>query len=426
MSLSEFRKIVNPRVRINNDVQNNLYGSVENYDVNGNMYSSSSAMSSQFSRDVMTDHVTPHFRERIRSGEVINNPMNHEVYTKVAEVGESTFSSNQYGYYTKLVGVNPTDWQLSLLQYRASPTGDLIPDGPEYDLGKLVSLAKLKALEQIDASPYNFMEDLAEIQSTIHLLRNPLSDAKKLARTFEDKFYRLRRKDKLPSLVAFSNAWLSVRYGFRPIVLSLLNAHSALDIKTQKKPVRRVARGIEYATSEVEGDVFYPFASGSNEGDSYNWNRYDTVRVKANIIYEAPLMTEPLDLLGLRGKMIPRTAYNLLAYSWVVDRFVNLGANISALMNLADPRIRILGATYSINGISESRITFTGQSHTGYTITTSNTPSIHRKVEKVRMLWHPTVGDAAPIYNPRIDGQFAVDLTSLVLQRMHIGSFDTL
>jgi len=398
------------------------YGTEKTYNTSGQLVSTKSIVNYSSVSDVMSDYVTPNFKELQKAGAVIMKPMNHTIRNETNPPGSSTFmhKTNLSGWVYE--GMNPTILQLSVTR------APLLGDNPQ-DIGSgysdRIAMAKLNCLANIDSTPFNFMEDVAEIGSTINQLRNPLSEAKALARSFEDEFYRMRRKKNWTSAKCFSNAWLSVRYGFRPIVYSLLNIHSALEVASMRKPIRRTARARIEHREAGSGTFERPFSVGSSSKDYFSWEKEVREVHRATVVYEAPLLTEPLDLLGLRKKAIPRTAWNLMPYSWVVDRFVSVGTTVSALMNLADPRISILGAC-SVSEINTTyMVVFTGQVQPSYNVTTSQTPSLTISEDKTRTLWHPTTADCQPIVLPRIDGQFALDLSSLVVQRLRLGSFAT-
>lgn len=369
--------------------------------------------------EVMVDIVTPSFKLLQAEGSVIMNPMN---IWKSNTSGGSAYASayeTDTGTTYLMSGSNYTRWKED--NYPRTYVTGKTDNGVSYDLANTIAIAKQEAIANIDSTDFRFGEDLVEIGKSLSYLRAPLASAADLLRTFEKDYARRRRRG-ITHVKAVADAWLSVRYGMRPIVTSMFNIHKAVNM-LGSKPIRRTARG--FARDEYEDNGTYTRSWGAGTGDVYNWERAENVNVRATIVYESRLLTKQLDLLGLRSKEIPSTVWAVMPYSWVVDRIVNVSRVVQGLMNLADPKLVIKGACVVVNSQKIVKKQLVDTYAPGWTVTTQGDVSVDFTDSKSRSVWAPSVSDMQPILQARIDLAFITDLASLALQRIKLGSFDT-
>jgi hypothetical protein len=205
----------------------------------------------------MTDYVTEGFREKIRNGDIINNPC---VFTKTTvDVGPSA------SIYSRWETSNPTNivWKSNTGSMTALYMGIKIPlnEGSFYtgaklsqdDIDDLVSIAKSKCLAHVDNTPWDFLEDALEIRETLRFLRHPLLALDEVAKSFtKDKRKILWTvKDKKRQAKAIANLWNQYRFAAAPLLRSILNIYEAMTLSDQElRPPRRSAHG--YAHKSVE------------------------------------------------------------------------------------------------------------------------------------------------------------------------------
>lgn len=386
---------------------------------NGTTSSSMTSSGTTGGSEEMIDMVTPGFKLLQAEGAVIMSPMNiWKSNTSAGSAYVSAYEQNTGNTYITS-GSNLTRWKEATLP-RITVTGKM-DNGATYDLASAIAIAKQEAIANIDSTDFRFGEDLVEIGKSLSYLRAPLSTAADLLRTFEKDYARRRRRG-IPHAKALADAWLSVRYGLRPIILSALSVHKAVQM-LGSKPIRRTARG--FSRDEYEDNGTYTRSWGTGTGDVYEWERYEKLNVRATIVYESRLLTQQLDLLGLRGKEIPSTVWAVMPYSWVVDRIVNISRVVQGLMNLADPKLVIRGACIVVQSQKTVKKQLTNTYAPGWTVSGQGDIAVDFTDAKYRNLWSPSVGDMQPIFQPRIDLAFITDLASLALQRIKLGSFDT-
>lgn len=366
------------------------------------------------------DVVVPGFKSLSAKGFIINNPMSSHKATRQAGGGSFTATGTNY---TRTFSGNGS---LTLVEI---PYGTFINAPNRSDLSKLDtaslnSRARLTALSEIDSTPYAFMEDAAEFHSTLSLLKNPLQSALALARTFNSD-YAKRRKKGVPHVKALADAWLVYRYGFRPIMYSIANVEKVFSgMNFTAPPLRRTSRGKARDAVKTQGSYSKNMGVGST--DTYVFADEVSFEATAGILYEmsSPYMNTP-ELLGFRAKDIPTTAYQLMPYSWVLDRFVDLTKVSKALMNLSDPKVKILAAWTTTNAQHITVDQWVAATRPTVSISVTGDQVVSTTVDKTRSVWYPSVADAAPVFNPRIDAAFTLDLASLILQRLKIGSFSS-
>lgn len=379
-------------------------------------------------REIMNDVITDNFHARIARGEIINNPL----YITLDRMTESPSNGATWSYIPDPALANdylPGYWTGIWL--------DQLPPNTSADQGKidafmasipsLITEAKQKAVANIDATPYAFMEDLAELTSTVKTLGSPLASANKAALRFQRRvrnrqgFFMKRSKLNLADATAkaVADAWLSSMYEFRPIMYSLSDILTGLP-KVRTRPKRMKARGVIKTSQNVSGN--YGCAASN-----LTWTRsHDhTVKIKAWILYTMAQSRDYIDYdLGLRLKDVPKTAWALVPMSFVYDRFVDITKTIEGIINLLDPRLTILSAGVNVDNLTVVKYTCVATPPSGYSggnvyggIRENTTRYYGRDP------WIPTYADTTPILKfrePLSDLSNVLDIASLVTQRLRI------
>lgn len=382
----------------------------------------------------MSDFVVENYKKLIASGAIINNPCSMYRYTmKSDNAGHVRYDLGSKGFNT--TGPTTAHYATTLNFSTTSATIDL--DGAE-------ARCKLVALAGIDSTPYAFGEDALELRETIRFVKNPVASLKRLSASFRNAYYDLlrirssgthkgmklwqyfRKEDigLLPSKVdaaliakAHAQVWLSYRFALAPLVRSSLDAISAYAIKTPSPPDRRTSDGV-FSISDTDispnvvysGKHYYEKDSKSVDGHAYIMYQVD------NPIYDWKYR------LGLRAKDIPATIWQIVPYSFMVDRLLDVSSFAKAVTNLADPSVKILAAGYREKYTHEWEYKFISRDLTGFSVLSPETRSFKEFTYK-RDVWGPNIGDAVPRLSPEYfvdNATYVVDTIALILGRLRI------
>lgn len=366
----------------------------------------------------MTDVVTPGYHRKVTSGAIVNNDCLYEV-EELDTIGDG------FGHYQKA----PYDYTISgpLTWFRANQTWPSYAD-LNLNANADAETAKFWALANIDPTPYAFGEDLFEIGETIRFLRNPLGSLRNLSRSFRSDFFdavKRRRHRSIQRILkhrteALADVWLQYRFAFSPLVRSLHDGYEALLLDKVIPPERRTARG--FSIGEDSGDKTW---TTLNSGTTYTWYKSKRLRkdYKATILYE---MSNPVydwrHSLGLRNKDLPETFWQVLPYSFMIDRLVNVSAAIRGLVNLASPQLKILAASTRLK--QEEFITFQmlDEARSGWTISAQGETRTRKDFMYSRSTYTPSAVDATPPVTP--EGLFrsfteTLDLVALVYKNVN-------
>jgi hypothetical protein len=291
--------------------------------------------------ETMTDVVTDNWRQLIRDGEIINNPCTY-VKNEYQSTGGGIFDVTQNGKRYEARGSGSLSaFMAYLLGYPNSFWGEP-PTAPD----SVVEWSKAQALGNVDLSPYAFGEDLGELRETARFLKNPTAALNRLSILFARAVEKLKKKrgkfDELDHAKAIAEVWVEYRFALGPLLRS---AHDAVESAFAKisRPPRRIARGegewTDSVTTLYSPTYAYPFDSvGTTD-----------VNVRSGILYE---VSNPLNdwkyKYGLRFKNIPEVLWQLMPYSFMVDRVYNLSVALRGINVFLDPNVKILTAWTTI------------------------------------------------------------------------------
>lgn len=367
------------------------------------------------SDESMDDHVVPNFHARSAAGEVINNPLG---YVK------ETFDTTGPGYYNAVIGGS---------SYEADGNGSITSGLAKFlaNLGQSNQVkgylapavcpasfedeAKAKALGNVDRSPYAFGEDLGELGETLRFLKDPAKALRDLSQEFSWDVSKLFRKQKYKDRAkAIANVWTMYRFAFSPVVRSAHDLIKAFGEKTNR-PKRRTARGFS-AWSESDSDA--------EPSGYWTWARSvsATADFHAGVLYEVSNpFTDWRYKYGLRFKDIPETVWQLLPYSFMVDRVWNLSQAIRGTTAFLDPNVEIL--TAFVTRRDELVQTRSCVDYTYPVESLTFTPDVDTKTKSsvTRTPWTPSIGEAVPGLHPANlvnDATKVADLFALILQRV--------
>jgi len=376
----------------------------------------------------MEDRVMPQYKKRIAAGEVINNPCYYSKDTIAEGTDGYMFQQNTTGYWYALDGPLTSEYS-SYFSYE-DLWGDYIFPVKTFRDG--IRRARLEALSRMDLGPYAFGEDIGEARQTLRFLKNPVNSILGLGRTMraharkaaakKEAQRRARRQksggsrktiaaESLKILregsfsahaysTAFADIYLQYRFALGPLLRSADDAIQAFIGSPKTKPPRLTARGHEYDSGDNED----PITLGTAPGYTYTFSRNATQMYiyHAAILYE---VTNPIYgnawRLGLRTRDLPYVMWQLLPYSFVLDRMVDVSSFIRAILNLQNPQLNILAGSVTTRREDITELSCTGRTAPNWTFSLTPTVRTKRKFQYDRRPWTPSVKDAIPEVTPR-------------------------
>jgi hypothetical protein len=344
----------------------------------------------------MWDTVTPNYKQRIAAGEIINNAC---TYTK----SEHSRSGDGYSHHTKTGGGTIYEQTGDVSQVRTLYLSDGVWDGLDPPIVEdQTKRAKLLAIANIDSTPYAFGEDAGEIRETIKFLTNPMSSLLKLSRSFKKKKTKsgIKGKEKFSPRNAAQTAqyrskllaetWLEYRFAASPLVRSLMDGLEAYSSTLETLPPRLSARGKAIDTDKVSGDLV-------NNGYTFERDRTRTFNNKASILYE---VSNPIYdwkyRYGFRAKDLPTTLWQLLPYSFMIDRLFDVTHFCQGVINLTDPNVKILSACSRVKEDWEDNYRCSNMVASGWSILMSGEIVTEKYFRYNRIPWSPSYSDTVP------------------------------
>lgn len=369
----------------------------------------------------MDDVVVPRFYERIRSGEVINNPCGSVKTLQLYTGGGSYYGSYKANpQYINTVSGSGSITGFWLTYWPCPRMSVSIPD-----IGTSEAVAKTKALASVDKAPYNVSEDIAQIARTIALIREPLFGLETLSQAFQKEVRGLvtrRERSRIRSRAhAIANVYVKYKWGFLPYVRSIHTALNSLAAAAPRYDTVHSAHGTLVQKTGKMSDV-YQQGSPTN-----NWRFKRSAEAerstRATVQYRTnPPSKEWARKYGLRVKDVPRLMWELYPYSFMVDQLVNVSDVISGFVNLSDPNVEILGGTVSHTTVTRQTRSVSGQTHPSWNVSIVPDVELYESTVYSRTLWQPDVTDLLEsAILPRdltSNITFTLDSLALILNRL--------
>jgi hypothetical protein len=362
---------------------------------------------------IMEDTVTPNFRESIADGEIINNPMSYYRYEwyDSAPGSISQYTTNPNKITTSCCG-NVTHEYMDTVW---DPLETHPPNNPPLDGEALENVAKQKCLSFVDRTPVALAEDLGEIRETIQFLKSPIQSIERLTRAFVNKKQGISQiGNALERAQAMADVWKTYRFAVGPLMRSVVDVLELTANKPPNRPKRQRASGRAQDTSNNDGNPYVWKHNIIYLSQQYRYESfgYRSLGYHATILYE---VSNPLEdwkwKLGLRLKDLPTTGWELLPYSFMVDRLLDIRSMFAGLMNFLDPNVTFLAASV------------TERQHDMYTMSLSHmegggkTRWFTKRDWRVfdtyiqnRSVWQPSLSDTVPGFTPK---NLVKDLTSI-------------
>lgn len=282
------------------------------------------------------DVVTPGYRERMSKGEVIMNPL---AISKTKR--STTYSDYRWG--------NHPAWG----ERRASGTLACIwsvpPVRPTWFNARVEDAQArtlLQAHSRVAQPEFQALVTVAEASKTASMLARPFGQARDLVSRIADRKLTLVKRG-LTLASAFSSAWLEYRLGWKPILYDIEGIKEAYINGTVSfdKPVRVVARAsdrdIVWDLPNSVTDTAHPGITNVRMKATYSHR----AKVSSGVLYE--LRDDSLEMatarrMGLRLADVPSSLWELVPYSWIVDRFLDIETWLNAIV--PKPGVSILGS----------------------------------------------------------------------------------
>jgi hypothetical protein len=352
----------------------------------------------------ITDHVVPGFNRLVASGVILINPVSNVKSTRTRTGGGSYYATKGSQISSINGSGSLTDWFL-----RLSPVGNLTIQIPS----DLMSGVQHSAVARVDKTPYAFAEDVATLDETLRLVRRPLNELEGLGRSFQKEVSALMGRYKwMTRAVALAQVYLQYRFGISPVLQS---ANSIMEAYTKKvvRPKRRTAVYNNTWTDKKQDQV--------GTGFVYRRTCEVTIKVVAGIIYEVSNpVTDWKFAYGFRFKDIPRLMWELIPYSFMVDRVSAIGDSVAGVANLLDPSVSILGGWTSSKTTTTTGISAINQVSSGWTVSVSPDWNYLEQDSFSRNKWTPSLRDTIPGVNLgglTDSATKLADLTALIIQR---------
>lgn len=358
--------------------------------------SPSTLLSSFSTFDQMVDEVTPHFSRQIAEGNIVMNPMSHDIRSirSISPGDFRVFTYNRFAsngaYEQQFREVGDTGNVTKAYIDLYGLPGFAGPSSYTASSDKDFSKVRFQALSRVDKPPAALMEDLLELRKTLTLLRHPLHEIINTASSLK----RALKQEKLTSRAggmsdAMADAWLKGRFVYMNAYYSINNLLKAN--RAKPLPLRRTARATIDTPEVTSGQrlVWGP--------RTYLSSGYSRDRLSAGILYE---VTNPIDSFreqaGLRFVDLPPGVWAVVPNSWVVDRFLDISGALRGLRVLSDPNVRMLAGWQSRYRVFDK--TYELVDYNDGTYHSSGTGGVVQVLysRKERVAWTPSITDALP------------------------------
>lgn len=333
------------------------------------------------------DVSTPNFLSRYRLGDVILNPLH---LVKEESDGPLLVSSERTSI------TRSRRWPFPTFENVETWSRYLPPVLPSYLYNEqMKSEIHEQGRQKLFSSMAQAFVTIAEWKETVDLI---LGAKKRFMERFISVFRnkspgRVRR-----ALDASADTWLEYRYGWRPLIADIENFTSAYkDLQIDRKIYFGGFGGtfleepIPAATGIYTGHEFVSCQQLTTRKLQYAYKGY--YRIDASEFQKIERVLGLGDILG--------TAWELVPFSFVVDRFINIGDFAAANVY----RRLFHDGTEQVTTKSSYETTLTSPS--GETSTSSGV-TILREI-------NPPL-DLTPEWNPKIDAPFSLDLAALAYQ----------
>lgn len=299
----------------------------------GGTWPSSSSILTEYDVSTMTDSNVKGFHSARKKGIMVNNPCGYTRSALESFGSGSFYSQTTNGQYT-VSGSGPITRQAVI----ARGLSYLVP---EINTASLLAKAANAALANVDKTPLETGEDVAELGKTLQFLRSPLSSILKELKS-------VKRTPGKSLYYSLSAGWLTYRFAFSPLVRSVHDILAEHASPTPKPPEIRISHGRSSGEAHVDRLVVVKHPNGYNM--DFNATAERSYRVHSYVQYKVKSSTPAWQWrYGLRTKDIPITYWAVFPLSFMIDRVFDVSSLVKSCTNMLDPSIEILGGGTTIH-----------------------------------------------------------------------------
>jgi hypothetical protein len=272
-----------------------------------------------------SDVVIENFVSRRAAGEVFMNPFTVVKQKRVCSTNNFLFGTHPIWGSRRVEGKMACIWSVP-------PTRPVWFDQRKSDAqGRVL----LRAYSKVASEDFLALVTVAEAAKTAKMLAKPFGAARDLVNRIAYRRTKLLRAG-LTVGAASITAWLEYRFGWKPLLYDIQGIKEAYinNLVSHSKPVRLVARA-------SDSDIIWDLPGSVTTGAwSYGIvatmkaNYSHRAKVSAGVLYE--LKDDSLEQatarrMGLRLQDVPSSIWELVPFSFVVDRFLDVGVWLSAI-----------------------------------------------------------------------------------------------
>lgn len=197
---------------------------------------------------------------------------------------------------------------------------------------------------KLNSSDAQALVTMVEARKTASMLQRPFGSVMNLLGEVANRKLSLVRKG-FSASKAFSSAWLEYRFGWKPLLYDIDNICKATayllvnQANAQRVILRSKSRSIDWS-----GKKDTPTLVAGLSYCNFSSTKFDRYKLSAGIVADIhPAMTSDMirNHFGLQLSDVPSTIWELVPFSFVVDRFVNVGQWLSAMR--MNPEVSIRG-----------------------------------------------------------------------------------
>lgn len=324
----------------------------------------------------MMDFVEPNFLKRKMAGEIMNHPM-HSIKTEYKSWDGISW---KVVYNPACTGTTIKTMEGNGLRYNNSPTYCGQPSNLIDVMNDLQNLVGTQVFASVEAPEWNAALFAAELDKTFKMFRPSIAKFQKtLGRAQKDYRRHLKSGGRayartmlgLSMVNGLSNwiasNWLRYRFGILPLIYDWEDFNSIVN-ETHLSPRLTSRAKAEHVFDEVSE---YVTDSTSDVYFNYNITRVQncTVTVRGGLLYEHDLKLS--DRIGYNVQNVLPTAWELVPFSFVVDRIVNIGDLLSAAIPKVGVKELARWTKTSVHTVDECMVSLTPKAVNNFTVTCS-------------------------------------------------------
>lgn len=264
-----------------------------------------------------------------------------------------------------------------------------------------------QAAANLAQSGFDATTFMAEIFSTRRLFMRTADTAVQAFKQFNRLKRRASRMNYDDWLRSISDAWLTGRYGFRPLAYDIRDLSELVE-KTFGESQEKKYQSARAGLSEVGEWAHYRTSSSSF------WTTDITYRdqITYDLSFRGSVTSDLIGGLTNVDNNLLVTAWELIPFSFVIDWFVNVGTAIAVQEFLLKSRQWTASYGYKITGSVRRHIHVAPAPRSGVTIHYMIPPSNSLSFERVVRI--PTTVSNLPTWRVRLDPAKTADAAALV------------